>query len=82
MTMFALPFGRCLSPSPEPKPRHLERGCRVVWTHDFEAGWVISLTPDAVTVWWDETGYCVYSRCSLAVQERIAVVDIDDEEGA
>jgi hypothetical protein len=79
--LFALPFnGCCLSPSPEPKPARLERGDRVVWAIDREEGWVISATADAVTICWDQTGYAVYSRCSLAARERIVAIEDDGED--
>ena len=81
--LFALPFdGRCLSPSPAPKPRRLEKGCRVVWLNDHDTGEVTGLIPgQAVAIQWDSTGRIeVYPLCSLAVRERIAVLDADTQE--
>ena len=77
MTLFTLPFGRCLSPSPDPQPRRLEKGCCVAWAADGDEGWVTALiTGQAVAVQWDSTGRIDwYALCSLAARERIVVLE-------
>jgi hypothetical protein len=78
--LFALPFGRCLSPSPQPKSLPLEPGALVVWTADREYGLVSAVTPDAVCVFWQESPHCWYPLNSIAATERIALIDRNQEQ--
>ena len=79
---FAVPcYGRCVSPNPEPKPARFETGCRVVWSADREEGTLIHVSPESITVRWDESGVAVYSRCTLAARERVVVLEMPTTEG-
>ena len=76
--LFALPFdGRCLAPTPAPKPRHLEKGVRVAW-QDGEQGTVGAVTPDALCVHWEQSASCWYPLNSIAATERIAVLETEE----
>jgi hypothetical protein len=82
MALFAVPFfGRCLSPQPEPKPTRFEAGRRVVWSADREEGTLLHVTPEFITVRWDESGIAVYNRCTLAARERVVVLETTTAEG-
>ena len=73
---FAVPFhGRCVSPNPEPMPARFEAGRRVVWSADREEGTLLQVTPECITVRWDESGIAVYNRCTLAARERVVVLE-------
>ena len=72
---FSVPFlGGCLSPLPEPKPECFEAGRRVVWSADREGGTLLHVSPESITVRWDESGIAVYNRCTLAARERVVVL--------
>lgn len=78
---FSLPFfGRCVSPNPEPKGPRFEVGRRVVWSADREEGTLIHVSPESITVRWDESGIAVYSRCTLAARERVIVLETIPQE--
>ena len=82
-TAFAVPFyGRCVSPLPEPAAARFETGRRVVWSADREEGTLLQVTPEAITVRWDESGIAVYHRCTLAARERVLVLETVAEEDA
>ena len=73
---FTVPFhGRCVSPNPEPAPARFEAGRRVVWSADREEGTLLQVTPESITVRWDESGIAVYNRCTLAARERVVVLE-------
>jgi hypothetical protein len=73
---FALPFfGRCVSPQPEPTPARFEAGGRVVWSADREEGTLLHVSPESITVRWDQSGIAVYNRCTLAARERVVVLE-------
>jgi hypothetical protein len=73
---FVAPFGcRCLHPQPEPKPARFEAGRRVVWAADREEGTLIHVSPESITVRWDESGIGVYYRGTLAARERVVVLE-------
>ena len=79
MTTFAVPFqGRCLSPSPEPRPARFEVGARVVFLDDRDEGYVTGLIPgQAVAIRWENARSIeVYSMFSGAM-DRIAVLATD-----
>ena len=79
---FVAPFGcRCLHPLPEQKPARFEAGRRVVWATDREEGTLIHVSPESITVRWDESGIAVYSRCTLAARERVIVLETVNQEG-
>jgi hypothetical protein len=78
MTMFALPFGRCLSPQPYPEKPAFQRGDRVVWNLDFEQGWVTSVTEHTLLIDWDESGVKVYP-CTSGALEHIVAIGLDGE---
>ena len=78
---FAVPFnGRCVSPNPEPKPAQFETGRRVVWSADREEGTLLHVSPEFITVRWDESGIAVYNRGTLAARERVVVLETADRE--
>ena len=78
---FAVPFyGRCVSPNPEPTPARFETGRRVVWSADREEGTLLQVTPEFITVRWDESAIAVYNRCTLAARERVVVLDTTEWE--
>jgi hypothetical protein len=78
---FAVPFsGRCVSPSPEPAPVRFEVGRRVIWSADREEGTLLQVTPESITVRWDESGIAVYSRCTLAARERVIILETPTQE--
>jgi len=75
---FSLPFfGRCVSPQPEPTPARFEIGRRVVWSADREEGTLLHVSPESITVCWDESGIAVYNRCTLAARERVVVLETE-----
>ena len=82
-TLFGVPFlGRCVTPAPSPKPARFEAGRRVVWSADREEGTLLQVTPECITVRWDESGIAVYNRCTLVVREREIVLEtFNQEEG-
>jgi hypothetical protein len=74
--MTCLPFfGHCISPLPEPREPRFEAGRRVVWSADREEGTLLYVSPESITVRWDESGIAVYSRCTLAARERVVVLE-------
>jgi hypothetical protein len=74
--MTCLPFfGRCISPLPEPRPARFEAGRRVIWSADREEGTLLHVSPEFITVRWDESGIAVYNRCTLAARERVVVLE-------
>jgi hypothetical protein len=78
MSAFALSvpfFSRCISPLPEPREPRFEAGRRVVWSADREEGTLLHVSPDSITVRWDESGIAVYNRCTLAARERVVVLE-------
>jgi hypothetical protein len=76
--MTCLPFfGRCLHPQPEPTPARFETGRRVIWAADREEGTVLHVSPESITIRWDESGIAVYSRCTLAARERVVVLETE-----
>jgi hypothetical protein len=78
---FSLPFfGRCVSPRPEPTPARFEAGRRVIWSADREEGTLLQVTPESITVRWDESGIAVYHRCTLAARERVIVLETNTVE--
>ena len=78
---FSVPFfGRCISPLPEPKPERFEAGRRVVWSADREEGTLLHVSPESITVRWDESGIAVYDRCTLAARERVIVLETPTTE--
>ena len=78
---FLLPFfGRCASPQPEPKPARFEAGRRVVWSADREEGTLLHVSPECITIRWDESGIAVYHRCTLAARERVVVLETPAQE--
>jgi hypothetical protein len=78
---FSLPFhGRCVSPNPEPKPARFEAGRRVVWSADREEGTLLHVSPESITVRWDQSGIAVYNRCTLAASERVIVLETVNPE--
>jgi hypothetical protein len=82
MTAFVVPFyGRCVSPNPEPTPARFEAGRRVVWSADREEGTLLHVSPESITVRWDESGIAVYNRCTLAARERVVVLETTTAEG-
>jgi hypothetical protein len=82
MTAFVVPFyGRCVSPNPEPTPARFETGRRVVWSADREEGTLLHVSPEFITVRWDESGIAVYHRCTLAARERVVVLETTTAEG-
>ena len=82
MTAFVVPFyGRCVSPNPEPTPARFETGCRVVWSADREEGTLLHVSPEFITIRWDESGIAVYNRCTLAARERVGVLETATAEG-
>jgi hypothetical protein len=82
MTAFVVPFyGRCVSPNPEPTPARFETGRRVVWSADREEGTLLHVSPEFITVRWDESGIAVYNRCTLAARERVVVLETTTAEG-
>jgi hypothetical protein len=82
MTAFVVPFyGRCVSPNPEPTPARFETGRRVVWSADREEGTLLHVSPEFITVRWDESGIAVYHRCTLAARERVVVLETATAEG-
>ena len=79
--MTCLPFfGRCISPLPEPREPRFEAGRRVVWSADREEGTLLHVSPESITVRWDESGIAVYSRCTLAASERVVVLETPTTE--
>ena len=79
--MTCLPFfGRCISPLPEPREPRFETGRRVVWSADREAGTLLHVSAESITVRWDESGIAVYSRCTLAASERVVVLETPPTE--
>jgi hypothetical protein len=78
MTLFALPFGRCLSPQPYRAQSALKKGDRVVWNLDFEQGGVTSVTEHALSIDWDESGVKVYP-CTSGALEHIVAIGLDGE---
>ena len=74
---FAVPFpsSRCLSPLPEPREPCFETGRRVVWSADREEGTLLHVSPESITVRWDQSGIAVYNRCTLAARERVVVLE-------
>jgi hypothetical protein len=80
---FLVPFsGRCVSPNPEPKPVRFEAGRRVVWSADREEGTLLHVSPEFITIRWDESGLAVYGRCTLATRERVVVLETVAKEDA
>ena len=80
---FSVPFfSRCISPLPEPKPARFEAGRRVVWSADREEGTLLQVSPESITVRWDESGIAVYNRCTLAARERVVVLETVAKEDA
>jgi hypothetical protein len=81
-TAFCVPFpsSRCLSPLPEPREPRFEAGRRVVWSADREEGTLLHVSPESITVRWDESGIAVYSRCTLAARERIVLLETPTTE--
>ena len=78
---FSLPFfGRCVSPLAESAPARFEAGRRVVWPADREEGTLLQVTPESITVRWDESGIVVYGRCTLAARERVVVLETPTTE--
>jgi hypothetical protein len=78
---FTVPFfGRCVSPLPEPKEPRFEAGRRVVWSADREEGTLLHVSPESITVRWDESGIAVYNRCTLAASERVIVLETVNPE--
>ena len=74
--LFSMPFNsRCLHPQPEPKPARFEAGRRVIWSADREEGTLLQVTPEFITVRWDESGIAVYNRCTPAARERVVVLE-------
>ena len=81
-TSFAIPFfGRCVSPLPEPREPRFEAGRRVIWQADREEGTLLHVSPESITVRWDESGLQTYSRCTLAARERVVVLETPTSEG-
>ena len=79
--MTCLPFfGRCISPLPEPREPHFEAGRRVIWSADREEGILLHVSPEFITVRWDESGIAVYNRCTLAARERIVLLETPTTE--
>jgi hypothetical protein len=79
---FCCPFGcRCLRPLPDPAPARFEVGARVVWSADREEGTLIHVSPEFITVRWDESGIAVYARVTLAARERVIVLETVNHEG-
>jgi hypothetical protein len=75
---FAVPFcGRCVCPLPEPVAARFETGRRVVWSADREGGTLLHVSPESITVRWDESGIAVYNRCTLAARERVVVLETE-----
>jgi hypothetical protein len=72
--LFALPFGRCLSPSPYPEKPAFKKGDWVVWLPDSEEGVVVAVSESSLCVEWEEYGICWYPLHSIAATERIAVI--------
>ena len=78
---FAVPFyGRCVNPNPEPAPARFQAGRRVAWSADREEGTLIHVSPESITVRWDESGIAAYSRCTLAARERVVVLESPSQE--
>jgi hypothetical protein len=78
---FLLPFfGRCVSPQPEPAVARFETGRRVVWSADREEGTLLHVSPESITVRWDQSGIAVYNRCTLTARERVVVLDTTEWE--
>jgi hypothetical protein len=73
-------FSRCISPLPEPKGPRFETGRRVVWSADREEGTLLHVSPESITVRWDESGIAVYSRCTLAARERVIILETPTQE--
>jgi hypothetical protein len=74
-----VPFnGRCLVPLPVSEKPAFKKGIRVVWAGDQEEGTLLEATPDTLVVRWDETGYAVYARCSLAARETIVAIKSEE----
>jgi hypothetical protein len=65
---------------PEPTPARFEAGRRVVWSADREEGTLLQVTPESITVRWDESGIAVYHRCTLAARERVIVLETNTVE--
>lgn len=74
-------FGRCVNPSPEPKPARFEVGARVVFLGDRDEGYVTGLIPgQAVAIRWENAGRIeIYSIFSGAM-DRIAVLEWQEED--
>ena len=78
---FSVPsFSRCISPLPEPKPARFEAGRRVIWSADREEGTLLHVSPEFITIRWDESGIAVYNRCTLAARERIVLLETPTTE--
>jgi hypothetical protein len=78
---FAIPFyGRCVSPSPEPKRARFEVGARVVFLDDRDEGYVTGLISGAaIAIRWENARSIEwYPLCGGAV-ERIAVLGWQEE---
>ena len=79
---FAVPFfGRCINPSPEPRPARFRKGARVVWVTDQEEGTVGEVTEHAVCIHWDESAWMWYPLCTVAARERIVILETVKQEG-
>ena len=77
---FALPFGRCLRPNPDPKPPRLETGSRIRWLPDGEEGILAAVSSESIALQRDESEACVYNRMTMAVRERIAVLAPEEDD--
>jgi hypothetical protein len=52
----------------------------VVWSADREEGTLLHVSPESITVRWDESGIAVYNRCTLAASERVIVLETVNPE--
>jgi hypothetical protein len=43
---------------------------------------LLHVSPESITVRWDESGIAVYSRCTLAARERIVILETVNHEEA
>ena len=82
MTAFAVPFyGRCVSPSPEPKPARFEVGARVVFLDDRDEGYVTGLiSGHAVAIRWENAGRIEWYPLFGGAAQRIAVLGGQEDE--
>lgn len=82
MSAFAIPFfGRCVSPSPEPKSARFEVSARVVFLDDRDEGCVTGLIPgQAVAIRWENARSIEWYPLFGGAAQRIAVLGWQEEE--